>query len=122
MQPPIRNFDLHLAPDMRRVTRTATVLNIREFELCQLAYRFWYERDLRENVLDGVFAEYLLHEQVPTWVRDYCQRVLNLAAVNQLDPRDFGADRPRENRTAMVKPLYASFVTLFAFFIYLLLF
>ena len=119
MQPPIRPCDWHLALDVRHVGETARVLRVSEFEIFRLGYRFWYQRELRTVVLDEVFTDYLHRQTIPSWVRDFCRRVLNLAAVGQLRPCDFGIDSPEVNRIATVGRLYTALVTAFAFFIYL---
>jgi hypothetical protein len=119
MQPLIRPCDWHVAPDVRHVGETARVLHISEFEIFRLAYRFWYQRELRAVVLNEAFTEYLHRQKVPGWVRDFCRRVLNLAAVGQLRPSDFGVDSPEVNRIAAVGRLYTALITAFVFFIYL---
>ena len=108
-----------MAVDVRHVAETGRVLQVQEAEIFRLAYRFWYERELRDDVLDETFADYLLKEKVPSWVRDYCRRVLNLAAVGQLRPRDFGVERAEVNRAATVGRLYTALLTALAFFVYL---
>ncbi len=119
MQPPLRGFDWSVAVDVRHVAEAGRVLGVSEYEIFALAYRFWYKRDLRQGVLDEAFAGYLRRQQVPVWVRDYCRRLLNLAAVGQLDPRDFGVDRPAITRLPVVDRLFTTLATLLAFFIYL---
>lgn len=119
MQPLIRPWDWNVAVDVRHVAEAGRVLQVREAEIFQLAYRFWYQRELRDDVLDETFADYLRNETVPSWVRDYCRRVLNLAAVGQLHPRDFGVERPDVNRAATVGRLYTALLTALAFFVYL---
>lgn len=119
MQPAISHFNWQVAPDVRHVGEVAKVLGVSEFEVFRLAYRFWYRRELRQQVLDEAFADYLLREQVPSWVRDYCRRLLNLAAVGQLDPRDFGVEHTAINRLPVIDRLFTTLVTLLAFFVYL---
>jgi hypothetical protein len=119
MQPLIRPGDWHVALDVRHISETARVLRISEFEIFRLAYRFWYQRELRTVVLDEAFADYLHRQTVPSWVRDFCRRVLNLAAVGQLRPSDFGVHSSEVNRTATVGRLYTALITALAFFIYL---
>ncbi|MFQ5995355.1 MAG: hypothetical protein ACE5K1_09690 [Acidiferrobacterales bacterium] len=122
MQPLIRPYDFHAPVDVRHVGEAARVLQVSEFDIFALAYRFWYERELRQDVIDETFSDYILRQKVPSWVRDYCRRVLNLAAVGQLDPRDFGVDKPRVRRITPAEQLYASFATLIAFLIFLFFF
>ena len=119
MQPLIRPYDWHVAPDVRHVSETAKVLHVSEFEIFRLSYRFWYQRELRAVALNEAFAEYLHEQRVPSWVRDFCRRVLNLAAVGQLHPIDFGVDSPEVNRMATVGRFYTALITAFAFFVYL---
>lgn len=120
MQPLIRPLDWNVAVDVRHVAEAGRVLQVQEVEIFRLAYRFWYERELRNDVLDEAFADYLLNEKVPSWVRDYCRRVLNLAALGQLRPREFGVERPEVNRAADVGRLYTALMTALCFFVYLL--
>jgi hypothetical protein len=119
MQPLVHLREWHVAPDVRHVSETARVLRISEFEIFRLAYRFWYQRELGAVVLNEAFVDYLHHQKVPSWVRDFCRRVLNLAAVGQLRPRDFGVDNSEVNRIATIGRLYTALITAFAFFIYL---
>lgn len=122
MQPLVRPFQDHAPPDVRHVAETATVLEIREHEIFRHAYRWRYEREPDERLVNETFADYLLRRRVPQWVRDYCRRVLNLAAVGQLDPRDFGVDEPTVNRPRPSEQQFASFATLAALLVYLLFF
>jgi hypothetical protein len=122
MQPLIRPHDWHAALDVRHVSETAAVLGVSEFEIFRLAYRFWYQRELRAVVMDETFADYLHRQTVPSWVRDFCRRVLNLAAVGQLRPSDFGVDSTEVNRIAAVGRLYTALITAFTFFVYLFFF
>ncbi|NIR30520.1 MAG: hypothetical protein GWN84_14665 [Gammaproteobacteria bacterium] len=122
MQPLVRPFQDHAPPDVRHVAEAATVLEIREPELFRHAYRWRYERDLDERLLNEAFGDYLLRQRVPQWVRDYCRRVLNLAAVGQLDPRDFGVERPTMHRPRSSERQFASLATFAALVVYLLFF
>lgn len=120
MQPLIRSFQDHTTPGVRHVVETAEILSVSEPEVFRLAYRYWYERTLNESLLDELFAGYLLEQELPGWVRSYCSRVLNLADVGQLDPRDFGVDAPRPGRG--LDQQFASWLTLAGFLLYLVFF
>jgi hypothetical protein len=122
MQPLVKRFDQHVPADVRRVTETAEVLQIREFEVFELAHRWWFDRRVDPRTLDQAFADYLLRQDVAAWARQYCRRVLNLAAVNQLDPRDFGVERPTVNRVTLAEQRYAALISLAAMLAYLLIF
>jgi len=122
MQPLRSEYRNHLAPDVAHVAEAAETLAIGEFELFRLAYRWWYQGDCEEAFLNGVFGEYLKGGRVPAWVRHYCRRVLLLASVDQLDPRDFGVERPSVWRLSLREQRFASLITLIAFFVYWLVF
>lgn len=122
MQPLVTRFRDHAAPSVAHVAEAAQVLSIGEFELFGLAHRWWHDAPGEEAVLERAFGEYLTSETVPPWVRHYCRRVLILAAVGQLDPKDFGVERPRMRRFGEAEQRFASLVTLFAFFVYWLFF
>lgn len=116
----LTRFRDHVPPSVAHVAEAAEVLAIREFELFVLAHRWWYDRPCDEALLNRVFGDYLLNETVPPWVRHYCRRVLILASVGQLDPRDFGVERPTVRRLSLAEQQFASLVTLVAFLVYLL--
>ena len=120
MQPLIRTYQGHTPPAIRHVVETADVLAVTEPEVFRLAYRYWYDRELDTGWLDELFAGYLLREELPGWVRNFCSRVLNLADVGQLDPRDFGVDRPRPGSGRWLDQQFTAWLTLGAFVVYLL--
>ena len=122
MQPLVRRFNQHVPADVRRVAEAAEVLKIREIELFEHAHRWSFGSAADPAMLEGAFADYLLREQVNTWVRQYCRRVLNLSAVNQLDPRDFGVERPTVHRVTSAEQLYAGLITLTGMLAFLLIF
>ena len=121
MQPLIRPFQDHTPPAIRHLVETADILAVPEPEVFRLAYRYWYERELEADRLDELFAGYLLREELPGWVRNFCTRVLNLADVGQLDPRDFGVDKPRPDPGRKLEQQVASWLTLGGFAVYLLI-
>jgi hypothetical protein len=120
MQPQIRPFNDHTSPGVRHLVECAEILQVPETDIFRLAYQHWYERALNETLLEELFAGYLLRQELPGWVRSYCVRVLNLADVGQLDPRDFGVDRPRMRRFSDHQ--FASLLTFGGFVIYWLFF
>ena len=122
MQPLLTEFRDHAPPSVRHVAEAAEVLAIGEFELFRLAHRWWYDASCEESFLEQAFGEYLVRQAVPPWVRHYCRRVLILAAVNQLDPRDFGVTGRSVRRLTLSEQRFASLVTLLAFFVYWLFF
>lgn len=122
MQPLLSQFRDHVSPSIAHVPEAAEVLAIGEFELFRLAHRWWHDRTCDEALLEQAFSDYLVHETVPPWVRHYCRRVLILSAVGQLDPADFGVDRPSVRRLTTAEQRFGSMVTLAAFVVYLVFF
>lgn len=122
MQPLLSKYRDHTPPDVTHVAEAAEVLAIGEFELFRLARRWWFDSPCDELIISEAFGKYLVHAVVPPWVRHYCRRVLVLSAVGQLDPRDFGVERPSMRRLTQSEQRYASLVTLLAFFVYWLFF
>lgn len=122
VQPLRSQYRDYVSPSFAHVAEAAEVLAIGEFDLFRLAYLWWYDVPCDEALLDDTFGDYLINEDVPPWVRHYCRRVLILAAVDQLDPRDFGVERPVLQRLSMSEQRFASLVTLLAFFVYWIVF
>ncbi len=116
MQPQIRHCNDHTPLGVRHLVECAENLQVSEPEVFRLAYRHWYERELPDALLDELFGGYLTRQELPGWVRCYCTRVLNMADVGQLDPREFGVDRPRMNRFSDQQ--FASLLTLGGFVVY----
>ena len=122
VQPLLSRYRDYAPPDVVHVAEAAELLAIGEYELFRLAHRWWYDSPCDEALLNKAFGEYLVHATVPPWARHYCRRVLVLAAVGQLDPRDFGVERRSVRRLTGSEQRFASLVTLFAFFVYWLFF
>ena len=122
MQPLRSQFQDHVPPGVAQVAEAAELLAIGEFELFALAHRWWFDSPCEDAELGRIFGEFLVHERVPPWVRHYCRRVLVLAAVGQLDPTDFGVERPSVRRLSASEQRYASLVMLLAFFLYWIVF
>lgn len=75
-------------PERAEVARAANLLQIGEFQLLQLAYRAWFDREMSRAASDAVFRAYMLRNEVPVWARHYARRVLELAERDDLDDRD----------------------------------
>lgn len=122
VQPLLSRFRDHVSPSVADVAEAAEVLAIGEFELFRLAHRWWYDTPCDETLLNRAFGEYLAHETVPAWVRHYCRRVLVLTAVGQLNPKDFGVERPSVRRLTSCQQRFVSLITMLAMFAFWLLF
>lgn len=92
-----RYFDEKDIPDdVWSVLRTASVLNVGEFRVFQLAHKEWYAEEVDEKTIEGFFTQYMFNEIVPLWVRHFCQKVLRLEDEGALDPVALGVISPRE--------------------------
>ena len=119
MQPLIRTFDEHTPPAVRHLTEVADILSVTEPEIFRFAYRFYYDRDLPESLLDELFGGYLTRQELPGWVRTYCNRVLSQADVGELVPQEYGVETRNHSRT--FDQQFASWLTLIGFLVYLFL-
>ncbi len=79
--------------ERREVGRAANILQIGEFQLLQLAYRAWHDKDLPEALVDRLFHDYMIHNEVPHWARHYARQILRLEDAGRLD-----SNRPQYHR------------------------
>jgi len=66
----------HEQSDRGEVAKAANILQVGEFQLLQLAYYDWFDEDLPEPMVDQLFREYMLKDQVPHWARYYARKVI----------------------------------------------
>ncbi|MAF96299.1 MAG: hypothetical protein CMM60_11175 [Rhodospirillaceae bacterium] len=67
------------------VISAANQLQVGEFQLLQLAYREWYNKDLPEALVTKLFTSYMLHHRVPHWARHYARRIIDGYESGELD-------------------------------------
>ena len=67
------------------VISAANQLQIGEFQLLQLAYREWHDKDLPEALVTKLFTSYMLHNHVPHWARHYARRIIDGYERGELD-------------------------------------
>lgn len=79
------------ASDSHYVLRSAGALGIGEFNLFELADRWWHGDGRPVTALERIFVHYLYTGAAPPWVRQFCRTVLEMADSGELDPRHFGA-------------------------------
>ena len=77
--------DLEEHEDRAEVAKAANLLQIGEFQLLQLAFHDWHERDMPAAVIDRIFANYMLHNEVPFWARQYARKIIALDEAGKLD-------------------------------------
>ena len=72
-------------PKRSKILNAANLLQIGEFQLIQLAYKVWYNKDLPEDKINKIFSEYMVTGIIPIWVTFYAQDILKLNKANVLD-------------------------------------
>ena len=72
-------------PKRSKILNAANLLQIGEFQLIQLAYKVWYNKDLPEDKINKIFSEYMVTGIIPIWVTYYAQDILKLNKANVLD-------------------------------------
>ena len=72
-------------PKRSEILSAANLLQIGEFQLIQLAYKVWYNKDLPENKINKIFSEYMITGIIPIWVTYYAKDILKLDQANVLD-------------------------------------
>ena len=72
-------------PKRSKILDAANLLQIGEFQLIQLAYKVWYNKDLPEDKINKIFSEYMVTGIIPIWVTFYAQDILKLNKANVLD-------------------------------------
>ena len=72
-------------PKRSGILHAANLIQIGEFQLIQLAYKAWYNKDLPEDKINKIFSEYMITGIIPIWVTHYAQDILKLNKANVLD-------------------------------------
>ena len=72
-------------PKRSEVLHVANLLHVGEFQLVQLAYKSWYNKNLPEDKINKIFSEYMVTGIIPIWVTHYAQDILKLSKANVLD-------------------------------------
>ncbi len=67
------------------VISAANQLQVGEFQLLQLAYRDWHDKDLPEALGSKLFTSYMLYNRVPYWARHYARRIIDGYERGELD-------------------------------------
>lgn len=85
------------------VAEAANRLGVGEFQFFRLAHREWFDREVQAADLEPAFLGYMLHDQVPHYVRQYARNVIQRDDAGALDPEAteyhiFDHDRPAPRR------------------------
>lgn len=74
------NLGRPTAPDdTRLVLDAAAALEVQEYDLFVLAYRWWFGQEAPRQSLERTFVAYMFHHVVPPWVRQFAREVLSRA-------------------------------------------
>ena len=80
-----------LDPDCLDVLHATALLEITEFELFHIAYRWWHGHEAQAKELeDSFFIPYMFQERVPSWVRQFAREIVSEDEENRLDPTRYG--------------------------------
>ena len=64
--------------DAGQVVYTASVLNVSEFRLFELAYQDWFGKTGAETSLEAAYMAYVVYGTSPIWVRNYVRKTRQL--------------------------------------------
>jgi len=73
------------SPKKSEIIQAANLIQIGEFQLIQLAYKAWYQKNLPEDKINNIFNEYVVTGIVPIWVTYYAKDIIKLDKANILD-------------------------------------
>ena len=71
--------------DRTEIVLAANLLQVGEFQLLQLAFHDWHKRDMPDAVVDRLFTNYMMHNAVPFWARQYARKIIEMEAAGTLD-------------------------------------
>jgi len=72
------------------VLRAANLLRVDEFEVFQLAHRFWHHHSGESSVIKKAFYKYLDKKIVPPWVMHFARTVVQAYEHGNFEPAVFG--------------------------------
>lgn len=91
-------FDEDVDPELWDLLQTSSLLDIKEFDVFELAYKEWFGHVPQPHVSEAHFANYMFNQQIPIWVRRYTRKVIDLHERDALNPRELGVYRPLPSR------------------------
>ena len=72
-------------PKRSEILQAANILQIGEFQLIQLAYKVWYNKELPEERINKIFKEYMISGIIPIWVTYYARDIIKMDDAKVLD-------------------------------------
>jgi hypothetical protein len=98
-----KHFDEDIPVDIEEVLDVAAHLDIKEFDVFHLAYRWWHGQDSTDATIEPFFVRYMFQEDVPPWVRQFTRMALQLKAEGRLHAEDFGIVQPPADASSIAK-------------------
>lgn len=103
------------------VADAANLLQIGEFQLLQLAFQDWHDREMPQAMIDPVFTRYMFHGDVPFWARQYARKILELDERGELDDNQphyhrYDAEYHTHVPGGAKKFIWAAMILIFAIF------
>ncbi len=89
----IRHMDEDLPDDIEDVLEVTAMLEVREYDFFDLAYRWWFGQAPNYQILERHFVRYMFNKIVPHWVRDYCRMIVDLQSQGILDKEELGISK-----------------------------
>ena len=86
----IPHFDESLPGDIEDVLEISAILEIREYDIFELAYRWWFNAPPKSEILESHFARYMFNKVVPPWVRQYNRMIFTLRDRGELNKEALG--------------------------------
>jgi hypothetical protein len=68
------------------VAEASNRLGVGEFQFFRLAHAHWFGEVIAEERLEPAFLDYMLHDRVPHYARQYARVVIQRDDSNELDP------------------------------------
>ena len=75
-------------PKRSEILHAANLLQIGEFQLIQLAYKVWHNKDLPEEKINKIFSHYMVSGIIPIWVTYYAKDIIKMENANVLNSYD----------------------------------
>jgi hypothetical protein len=113
--------DKEVQDDRSEVVKAANLLQVGEFQLLQLAFYDWHKRDMPDAVIDRLFANYMLHSEVPFWARQYARKIIAQDAAGELNDQEpyyhrYDADYHTDVPDGLRKFVWAASIIMIAIF------
>jgi hypothetical protein len=78
--------------DAEAVCFAASLLDISEFKLFEIAHVNWFGREASNKDVEGFFGNYLKSGFVPFWLRDTVRKIISKYRNGNLAPSEFGIE------------------------------